>query len=362
MDNTQVSHKNNIQVKMIYLLILTATTVLSGFTFYNYYAAKAGLLRDLQDFSEFVLNQQSKSLALPIWYIDKKGLSETADSVMLEKQVYAILVRKKDGKTLYHGKMRDKQWNIIEVKHDISGNYLVKSKEIIKDNEKIGSVEIYLTYQFMNETLNYSIRNMFITLIILNLALVIVLFISVRKSIISPLIRVIQGLSQKTDFMFSSSAQMAIVSQSLSGDAAEQAASLQETSSALKEITFMVRHNADKAGETNNLMTEIRQIIDKTFEFMNHLKISIEEIISASKETSRIIKTIDEIAFQTNLLALNAAIEAARAGETGAGFAVVADEVRSLASRAAEAAKNTSALIEGTVKKIQIGGDLAANP
>jgi len=90
MDNTQLSHKNNIQIKMIYFLILTATTVLSGFTFYNYYATKAGLLRDLHDFSEFVLNQQSKSLALPIWYIDKKGLTETADSVMLEKQVYAI--------------------------------------------------------------------------------------------------------------------------------------------------------------------------------------------------------------------------------------------------------------------------------
>ena len=84
----------------------------------------------------------------------------------------------------------------------------------------------------------------------------------------------------------------------------------------------------------------------------------MQEMSTASEETAKIIKTIDEIAFQTNLLALNAAVEAARAGEAGAGFAVVADEVRNLAMRAAEAAKNTASLIEGTVDKVRDGSDL----
>src|SRR5208337_4378558 len=91
---------------------------------------------------------------------------------------------------------------------------------------------------------------------------------------------------------------------------------------------------------------------------MQNLTVSMNEISQAGEETSKIIKTIDEIAFQTNLLALNAAVEAARAGEAGAGFAVVADEVRNLAMRAAEAAKNTADLIEGTVKKIKEGSEV----
>src|SRR5208283_3533056 len=100
------------------------------------------------------------------------------------------------------------------------------------------------------------------------------------------------------------------------------------------------------------------QILSKANQSMSQLTTSMVEISRASEETSKIIKTIDEIAFQTNLLALNAAVEAARAGETGAGFAVVADEVRNLAMRAADAAKNTANLIEGTVKQIKDGSGM----
>ena len=108
-------------------------------------------------------------------------------------------------------------------------------------------------------------------------------------------------------------------------------------------------------------MHQVEGITSRATDSMNRLMEFMLEISSASDKTQKIIKTIDEIAFQTNLLALNAAVEAARAGEAGAGFAVVADEVRNLAMRAAEAAKNTAALIEGNVKMIQTGADVAKN-
>ena len=120
----------------------------------------------------------------------------------------------------------------------------------------------------------------------------------------------------------------------------------------------MTKQNADNASTADKLMKDSKLMVEKANGSMTELTQSMEDISKASDETSKIIKTIDEIAFQTNLLALNAAVEAARAGEAGAGFAVVANEVRNLAMRAAEAAKNTSVLIEGTVKKVREGSEL----
>lgn len=106
------------------------------------------------------------------------------------------------------------------------------------------------------------------------------------------------------------------------------------------------------------MMGEARQIVENVNAQMNQMAQAIVDITKSSEETGKIIKTIDEIAFQTNLLALNAAVEAARAGEAGAGFAVVADEVRNLAMRAAESAKNTTNLIENTIKAVKRGNEL----
>lgn len=172
--------------------------------------------------------------------------------------------------------------------------------------------------------------------------------------------RIIKGLREVAEQVASASVEVSAYSHSLAEGASEQAASIEETSSSLEEMSSMTKQNADHAGQANALMEESVRNLAGAGRCMSELTESMEAISTASAETFKIIKTIDEIAFQTNLLALNAAVEAARAGESGAGFAVVADEVRNLALRAADAAGNTATFIEGTVNKVEEGSGLLA--
>jgi len=182
----------------------------------------------------------------------------------------------------------------------------------------------------------------------------------ITRSITRPINRAIAALEGSSEQVTSASGEIASSSQQLAEGTSQQAASIEETSSALEEMSSMTKQNADNAAQANRLMTEAGAIVGEANASMGQLTGSMQAITQASEETQKIIKTIDEIAFQTNLLALNAAVEAARAGQAGAGFAVVADEVRNLAMRAADAARNTAGLIDGTVQKIRSGSELVA--
>ncbi len=178
------------------------------------------------------------------------------------------------------------------------------------------------------------------------------------RRISKPLILAIDGLTGSAGQVTRAADQVSSSSQYLAEGASNQAASIEETSSSLEEMSSMTKANADNASQADQLMKEADTVVSEANASIVELTASMEGISKASDETSKIIKTIDEIAFQTNLLALNAAVEAARAGEAGTGFAVVAEEVRNLAIRAADAAGSTAGLIEGTLKKVTEGTGL----
>ncbi len=190
------------------------------------------------------------------------------------------------------------------------------------------------------------------------LIVVLVFAAVIARSISGPIRRIVSGLADSADKVASAAGLLSSSSRELADGASAQAASIEETSASIEEMSSMTRHNAQNAGQADRIMRETASVVSAASDSMTRLTSSMDEITKASEETSKIVKTIDEIAFQTNLLALNAAVEAARAGEAGAGFAVVADEVRNLAIRAAEAAKNTADMIEGTVKRVKDGSAL----
>jgi methyl-accepting chemotaxis protein len=183
---------------------------------------------------------------------------------------------------------------------------------------------------------------------------------TIGQGVTRPLNAVIQGLTEGAQQVSSASGQVSQASQQVAQGSGEQASGIEETSSSLEEIASMTKQNASNAAEANGLMSEVGGLVNRGKESMDRLNAAIEEIKRSSDATSRIVKTIDEIAFQTNLLALNAAVEAARAGDAGKCFAVVAEEVRNLAQRAGEAARNTAALIEGSVKNADQGVSVAS--
>ncbi|MDF2615537.1 MAG: methyl-accepting chemotaxis protein [Sedimentibacter sp.] len=181
---------------------------------------------------------------------------------------------------------------------------------------------------------------------------------SIMESVhmLSKTIKSINGLSSEVS---KKSENISLSSQQISKGATEQASSIEESSAAIEEISVHVKDNAKNTSIASNNLITIGNEITFCNERMEDMVAAMTEIKNKSNEVGKIIKLIDDIAFQTNILALNAAVEAAHAGSAGKGFAVVADEVRNLAARSSEAAKNTSSLIEETIKAVLNGNEIA---
>lgn len=191
-------------------------------------------------------------------------------------------------------------------------------------------------------------------------------YIGVFKDIETAMKKIVVGLSSTllqirtaTEQVSSGAEQVSSGAQALAQGTTEQASSVEELSASINEVSNQIRGNATNAADASKLAVTVGHDINTSNEQMTQMMGAMGEINSSSTEISKIIKTIEDIAFQTNILALNAAVEAARAGSAGKGFAVVADEVRNLATKSSEAAKQTNVLIEGSVKSVSSGVSIA---
>jgi len=187
-------------------------------------------------------------------------------------------------------------------------------------------------------------------------------FIGLQKSITGIVLSFNDTLTQikrSSEQVSSGSEQVSNGAQALAQGATEQASSIQELSASITEISAQVKNNAEYAASASVNVNNVRSEIETSNQHMGDMVTAMSQISDSSSQIGKIIKTIEDIAFQTNILALNAAVEAARAGSAGKGFAVVADEVRNLASKSAEAAKNTTSLIENSVRQVENGTKIA---
>jgi len=408
--------RNSIQFRVSAILIIQTTIIMAGFAVFNYFETISKMNSELDNLAEVTAKRLSENLIISVWGLDKEAAERTITSEMTEKQIYAILVRDGTGR-IFLGKKRDDNWEVMESaveteidiseikKHHLN---IVKHEDIVKEASILGVVEIYFTSEFMRRRLSrFVISTVFLTMLI-NIALFVTLFITIKKSMINPIKELsekivqaangdmtvstasdkrsdeigmltraflfmlntlrdqIQQIMEGTGTIASSITQISTIASRLAGSSSQTSASVTEISVTVEEVRQTAYISNEKAIYVSKISEHAAHTSEKgkkatenTVSGMSRIKKEMEyvaeSVVKLSEQTQSIrdiISAVNDLADQSNLLSVNASIEAAKAGEHGKGFAVVAQEVKSLADQSKAATKQVKNILNDIQKAI----------
>lgn len=394
MDKQNLMSKMSIKQKIISLTVLVAILVMSTSLFVTVRNIKESLLKANEDkveqITELVYNiidsykQEADSHAMTLAQAQATALKKIA-AIKYDGKNY-VWINDYDVNMISHPKLKGNQADLADkngLKFLSKGTTLAKEKgsgivsylwtkpgkDPAKVFPKISYFRSYPDWKWIIGTGIYVdevdtiVRNTFLQILVINILVIILVITAVIftiiKGIVDSMNKVTQELNESSRAVSSASSELEAASQKLAEGSTEQAASIQETSSTLEETSSMVQQNRENTRQAATLAKQSKEYANKSNAEMQTMMAAMEDLKKSSAEISKIIKVIDEIAFQTNILSLNAAVEAARAGDAGKGFAVVAEEVRSLAQRSAQAAKDTTVIIESNITMSEHGAKIA---
>lgn len=322
---------------------------------------------DMDKFSNLLKAQGEISTLKEMSLVNFKGvITHSTVASQLRKSLPEDL---KEGLLKNDGIVQRRVAGVLEVYHPMKAAQCMECHNEFKGHE-IGGVFVY---RFSTESLNKAgerwtsfvdvmtgsgIQMSLLTALLLMVMLGGSMLYLVKKQIVKPLDSINEALSAGAIEVGTASDNIAATSRTLAEGSSAQAASTEEASASLEEMSSMTKRNADDAGQARVVAKEASAAAESGVRSVTEMSVTMKEISEASLRMGSTLKVIDEISFQTNILALNAAVEAARAGEAGAGFAVVAEEVRNLALRSAEAARSISSMMSETIEKVRKGEQL----